>query len=547
MSTVSSSRRNVALIGFMGSGKTTVGRIIADSNGMEFIDIDQAIEEAAGMSVAQIFSAQKEQGFRALESAAIKKAAAGRGRVIACGGGAATIEENVASLREVGPVVYLQASPDVVFERLKGEVATRPLIASGDPYRAISRLLRERENKYERAATHTVETDGLTPEAVAQKVMSAIEGPGNRDSVDQGDLVVEVPRGTSRYPLMIGSGRLSDVGGVCQAHTSGKCIVLTDKVINKLYGDLVATVLDDVGLTAEFIVINSGESMKNWDTVRDVHRKLIELGAERRDLLVALGGGVIGDLGGFAASTYQRGMPFVQVPATLLSQVDSSIGGKTGVNLDGLKNMVGSFYQPKAVIIDTDTLATLSRDELLCGVAEIVKAGLLTGDVFTDLIEAETQNILNLDVETLTRIIKKACRFKADVVQKDEKEAGHRRILNYGHTLAHALEATSPGGWKHGHAVAVGMVFAARLADRLGIAAQSLIDRHISILDGYGLPVTLPEQEVGAILRAIRSDKKRSEGQTPFVLLSEIGCPVVQNVDEELVSEELEAMMRGNG
>jgi len=364
--------------------------------------------------------------------------------------------------------------------------------------------------------------------------------------MNKGDLIVDVPGGSSRYPLMIGSGRVSDLGRVCKAHTSGKCIVLTDDVVNKLYGAQITSVLDDSGLISELVVIDSGEKMKNWDTVRDVHRKLIDLGAERRDLLVTLGGGVIGDLGGFAASTYQRGMPFIQVPTTLLSQVDSSIGGKTGVNLDGLKNMIGSFYQPKAVVIDTNMLGTLSRDELLCGIAEIVKAALLAGDAFTDLIEAETQNILNLDVEALVRIIHKACLFKADVVQKDEKEAGHRRILNYGHTLAHALEATSPGEWKHGRAVAVGMVFAARLADRVGITTESLVKRQISILEGYGLPVTLPEAEVGAILRAIRSDKKRSGGQTPFVLLSGIGSPVIRNVDEELVSRELEAMMRGS-
>jgi len=182
MSTDSSSSRNIALIGFMGSGKTTVGRIIAESNGMEFIDIDEDIEETAGMSVSEIFSAQKEQGFRALESAAIKRAASGRGRVVACGGGAATIEENVAALREAGPIVYLRASPDVVFERLKGEVGSRPLIASGDPHRAISRLLREREGNYERAATHIIETDGLAPDAVAEKVMSVIISPGKQES-----------------------------------------------------------------------------------------------------------------------------------------------------------------------------------------------------------------------------------------------------------------------------------------------------------------------------------------------------------------------------
>jgi 3-dehydroquinate synthase len=307
-------------------------------------------------------------------------------------------------------------------------------------------------------------------------------------------------------------------------------VVITNEVVAPLYLNPVLDSLRSVGIDAEQMVLPDGEATKNWETLNHIFDALLRSRAERSSTLVALGGGVIGDLVGFAAATYQRGVPFIQVPTTLLAQVDSAVGGKTGINHPLGKNMIGAFYQPRLVLADTDTLNTLPDRELSAGLAEVIKYGLIRDLPFFEWLEANLARLLAREPAALTYAIERSCLAKAEVVAADERESGLRALLNLGHTFGHAIEAgTGYGTWLHGEAVAAGSVMAAELSRRLGWLSDAEVSRIREIFDRARLPVTGPVLPVDRYLELMSLDKKVAAGRIRYVLLRRIGDALVHN------------------
>ena len=338
---------------------------------------------------------------------------------------------------------------------------------------------------------------------------------------------VKVALGKRSYPVIIGGGLL-DQAALWRKHLpGGKILVVSDEVVAPLYLDRVCNALG--GSTIQTLVLADGESSKtvsNWSRIID---QLIEMKAGRDACLVALGGGVIGDICGFAAAAYMRGVAFIQVPTTLLAQVDASVGGKTAVNHIKGKNLIGAFHQPVAVFADTDTLKTLPEREFLAGLAEVVKIGAIRDPVFLEWLELESARILSRDTDTLTRAIEHSVRCKSEVVAEDELETGSRALLNFGHTFAHALETvTAYSRLLHGEAVSIGMVIAASLSEARGMCAAGISQRLAKLLTALGLPVAVPDGvETDAIIEAMALDKKALAGQMRLILLTAPGSAVI--------------------
>lgn len=348
--------------------------------------------------------------------------------------------------------------------------------------------------------------------------------------------------GERSYPIIIENGCLAKVGmHLKQTDIAKRYCVVTDDTVAELYGDGFVGSLRDAGLEVELIVFPSGEQSKSIKMLGELSSKLAKLGFDRKDAIIAFGGGVTGDLAGFLASSYMRGIPFVQIPTTLLSQVDSSVGGKTGVDIPEGKNLVGAFYQPKAVYIDPSVLMTLAPEELLGGLAEVIKYGVIRDEEFFTFLEQNRTGILNLDQQLIEKTIQTCCTIKADVVAEDEREGGVRRILNYGHTIGHAVEAASDFSLIHGLAVSIGMVAAARLAVLNNQLSENDAERVIQILSSYGMPTEVPEGlDRKRIKEYLLTDKKAVAGNVFYVLPTRIGDTVfTDQVSEEQVDQVL--------
>ena len=331
--------------------------------------------------------------------------------------------------------------------------------------------------------------------------------------------------GDRSYPIYSGAGVLSSLGAACRAaHLGQIAAVVTNPVVGGHYYADVRASLTAAGFQVHLIEIPDGEEFKNLDTLKTIYDRLVELGLDRGAFIVALGGGVVGDVAGYAAATYLRGIPFVQVPTTLLAQVDSSVGGKTGVNHEKGKNLIGAFYQPALVLIDINTLRTLSAREYRCGLAEVVKYGIvLDGDFFASL-ERGVDRIRSRDPESLLSLIRRCCRLKAEVVEMDERETGVRAVLNYGHTVGHAVETlTCYSRYKHGEAVAIGMAQAAKISENSGYGTGTDTERIIALLAALELPVDLPLFDDSAYAEALMHDKKVRDGGINFVFNKGIG------------------------
>ena len=339
------------------------------------------------------------------------------------------------------------------------------------------------------------------------------------------------------YEVIVQDGLLDRIGEFLVPFKLGpETVVVTNPVVRQLYGARVVRSLRAVGLKPTVLALPDGERTKSLKSVAMVLNALLRRRYERKAWLVALGGGVIGDLAGFAASIYLRGIPFVQVPTTLVAQVDSSIGGKTGVNHLLGKNLIGTFYQPKLVLIDPSALRTLPPREYRAGLAEVIKYGVIADAEFFTFLEQDMDQILKLEPAALHRIIRTSCAIKAAVVSADEREGDRRRILNFGHTVGHALETLgSYRRYKHGEAVAIGMVVAARLAERLGLADASVATRIRALTERTRLPSDLPPHSASALIRAMRQDKKVQNRRIHFVLPDRIGHVVVRPVEEPAI------------
>jgi len=349
---------------------------------------------------------------------------------------------------------------------------------------------------------------------------------------------ITVDLGERSYPIVIGSGLLGGGFDLSEYVTGGDCVIVSNEIVAPLYLDVLRANLG--GKTVESISLADGEAHKTMATVEGVLDKLVESRANRDTTLVALGGGVVGDITGFAAACYMRGVAFIQVPTTLLAQVDSSVGGKTGVNHPQGKNLIGAFHQPKIVLIDTDTLTTLPERELKAGLAEVIKYGAIADTGFFAWLEVNIDVLLARDTAALAHAVRRSCELKAGVVAEDEREAGRRAILNFGHTFGHAIEhCQGYGEWLHGEAVAAGMVMAAMLSD----ISNEDVARLIDLLRRAGLPVKPPAIGAGAMIEAMRLDKKVLGKQLRFVLLKQLGDAFVSaDYDPDRLSLTLEVV-----
>ena len=343
------------------------------------------------------------------------------------------------------------------------------------------------------------------------------------------------------YDVLIGAGLLTLVGlFLKEKGYAGKAVVITDPNVKSRYGEVLERSLTKNGFKVTTLVVPAGEDQKSLDNAVRLYEQLTDAYAERSTLIVALGGGVIGDLTGFVAATYLRGVPFVQLPTTLLAQVDSSVGGKVAVDHERLKNKIGAFHQPRLVIADTDTLKTLPKAELANGLAEAIKTAAVRGKEFFVYLEQNVEKLRALDISALEEAVYQCVSIKAEIVEKDERDAGLRNILNFGHTIGHAIESVSHFGVRHGEAVAVGMVATARISNRMGLLSYSEVDRLITLVEKAGLPARMPDLDTSAILKAMRHDKKVESGQVRFVLLKEIGDVIMSDeVSPVLVAEVL--------
>jgi 3-dehydroquinate synthase len=353
---------------------------------------------------------------------------------------------------------------------------------------------------------------------------------------------IEVALGERRYPIRIGSGLLDDPAAWRDAPRGRHVLVVTDAHVAPLYLDRVRAGL--APLAHDALVLPAGEAAKTLANAERIFGALATLGANRDGTIVALGGGVIGDLAGFAAACWMRGIDFVQMPTTLLAMVDSSVGGKTGVNVDAGKNLVGAFHQPRAVIADIATLATLPPREYAAGLAEVVKYGAIGDESFFAWLEVNANALLAHDADALAEAIAFSCAYKAGVVARDERETGERALLNFGHTFGHALEAERGyGELLHGEAVAIGMVVAATLSARLGRAPAEDADRLARLLSQFGLPTTLPAADADALLARMRLDKKNLGGRIRLILWRGIGnAEIAPDIDEAAIREVLGAV-----
>ena len=357
---------------------------------------------------------------------------------------------------------------------------------------------------------------------------------------------VQIALAERSYPISIGSGLLGQTSSFAALPPASTAVIVSNTTVAPMYAQQLQSNLLKRYKSVHLVTLPDGEAYKNWETLNQIFDALLEQGCDRKTVLFALGGGVVGDMTGFAAASYMRGVPFVQVPTTLLAQVDSSVGGKTGINHPLGKNMVGAFYQPLLVVCDLDTLQTLPARELSAGLAEIIKYGPIADLQFLDWIESNMEALLNRDVQALAYAVQRSCEIKAWVVGQDERESGLRAILNFGHTFGHAIEAgLGYGKWLHGEAVGCGMVMAAELSCRFGLVDAALVQRLTTLIHKAGLPVVGPilddRDNAGRYLELMRVDKKAEGGEIRFVLIDGPSSASMRSAPDALVREVIDA------
>ncbi|XYJ12815.1 bifunctional shikimate kinase/3-dehydroquinate synthase AroKB [Telluria sp. B2] len=536
----------------MGSGKTTIGRLLARRLGKRFVDSDHAIEARTGASIPWIFEIEGEASFRRREAEMIRELTAQEDIILATGGGAVLDPASRALLAERGTVIYLRAGIGAILQRTAHD-KNRPLLQTADPRRKLEQLLAQREPLYREIADLVIDTGRPNVQSMVQTILEQLDalaaGRARRAKTPMNQaaqLTLNVELGERSYPIAIGPGLLSDPAALDRHVGGNKVAIVTNTTVAPLYLEQVAAPLRAAGREVVEIVLPDGEEHKHWGSLMQVFDALLANKCDRKTTLVALGGGVIGDLTGFAAASYMRGVPFVQIPTTLLAQVDSSVGGKTGINHPLGKNMIGAFYQPRAVLADTSTLSTLPDRELSAGLAEVIKHGAILDAAFFDWIEANIKALVAREPQALAHAIARSCEIKADVVRKDEREGGLRAVLNFGHTFGHAIEAgLGYGEWLHGEAVGCGMVMAADLSHRLGLIDAASVERLRALVQAAGLPTVAPDLGIERWIELMEVDKKNEGGAIKFILLKPLGSPSIASVPQEVLRATLTACVSG--
>ncbi len=545
---------NIILIGFSTTGKSEVSSRVARQLGWDLIDTDEEITILAGKAISRIFAEEGEKHFRKLESQVLTRVCEREKAVISTGGGAILDPGNRELMKKRGVVICLEATPETIYKRLLRDVESgappRPLLEADNPLKRIEEMKESRQPYYD-MADWTVRTDELSLDEVCKEVIRGWHYCSRGDIIPQsGDLACEVDTAAERYPVFVGWGLLYNLGDkVSQAGLSGNAYLISDETVFFLYGTRAMKGLQNTGFNVNSFVVSPGEATKTLDTAVTIYDWLVENRAERGDIIIALGGGVVGDLAGFVAATFLRGLPFVQVSTSLIGMVDAAIGGKTAVNHPQAKNIIGAFHQPRLVIADVEALTTLSQRELVSGWAEVIKHGLILDSEYFDFLESNADRLIRLEPDITTEAIKRSAVIKAMIVSEDEKESGRRTLLNYGHTIAHGLEAAANyEQFLHGEAVAIGMMGAAMLSHKLGLLSWNGVERQRVLLKRFGLPTHCSGVGLEAVLRAMEMDKKVKGKAVRWVLLTGIGQSVIRDdVPSEMVLEVVQGLLGCSG
>lgn len=548
----------------MGSGKTTVGRALAKKLNKRFVDSDHEIEARTGVAISVIFEIEGEASFRQREADVIRDLCQQKDIVLATGGGAVLNPQSRSFLHDNGTVVYLKASISNILHRTRHD-KKRPLLRTADPRKKLEELEAQRDPLYREVAHIVIETGQPQLQTLVQTIVEKLPGlpidqavfeiAQNIHQVKKAEVIMEqdvqqartlqVDLGERAYPIIIGEGLLSNASLLRSRIKGKRVVIVTNTVVAPLYLDQLLQQLQTLDKQVDAIILPDGEEHKNWESLMQVFDGLLTKKCDRKTTLLALGGGVIGDMTGFAASAYMRGIPFVQIPTTLLAQVDSSVGGKTGINHPLGKNMIGAFYQPQAVIADMSTLQTLPDRELSAGLAEVIKHGAIVDAGFFTWIENNIQKLRAKDIESLSYAVLRSCEIKANVVRQDEREGGLRAILNFGHTFGHAIESgLGYGNWLHGEAVGCGMVMAADLSYRLGYIDFVTKTRIAQLVEAAGLPTVAPDLGEQTWLELMEVDKKNEGGQIKFILLKPLGSSVITEVPKDMLLATLRACIQ---
>lgn len=524
--------RRIALIGFSGTGKTTTSRILADRLGWEVVDLDVELENEFGKTIPEIFEDEGEAVFRAAERRQLQRSLGRDQVVISTGGGASASAEVWTPHLLDHPetlVVTLDAKPETIHARLlaqqirEGSPVVRPMLAGDDPIGRIESLRATRLEYYDRAAV-TLPVDRHSANEVAVAIHSLLPQEG----APAPSVQLDAPSGSS--DIFIEPGIRHFAGELIREHwpRAQRVWIVSDEHVDTAHGTAVAGIVAECGLRVERAVVPPGETSKSLTGAATLYDRVLGQQIERNDLLLALGGGVVGDLAGFIAATVLRGVGFVQMPTSLLAMVDSSVGGKTGINHPAGKNLIGAFYQPPLVLIDPDFLRTLPPRELRQGWAEVIKHAIIqpstpAGDVadLEDFLLRNLRQLTGLRNPAITYALRRNVELKSRVVEADERESGMRAFLNFGHTVGHAIEA-SDYRHMHGEAVSIGIHAASRLSELEGRVPGARVESITNLLEAYDLPVR-GDFDPARVVELIGSDKKRIGGKTSWVLLESRG------------------------
>lgn len=511
----STKKTKIILTGFMGTGKTTVGKLLADHLNYGFIDTDELIETRNNRSISEIFQEFGEEAFRKIERDIVKEVAELDGVVISTGGRLMLDPENVNALSRNSRVLCLVATPDEILSRVSDDQEhKRPLLSVPNPKERIVELLQERNDKYRRFPQ--IATNERNPNDIARGLVEFINtGPKS--------LTVENPQNS--YEYIVGAGLLPFIRQL--TGVEGEIVIITDEDVNALYGPSCNSI-------GHIIEIPAGRQHKSLITVQSVYDQLLEKGFDRSGTIISLGGSAVGDIAGYVAATYMRGVNFVHCPTSLIAMVDTSVGGKTSIDLPQGKNMIGVYKQPSKIIADVATLQTLQQGDFASGMAEVIKHGLIAE---SNLLEQVEQGFWSKNwdrspsyIGELQRLVAQAIQVKINIVQADPFEHGHRSILNLGHTFAYGIEQVSNNAYRHGEAVSMGLVAASNLSVRLGYCDITLQKRIERILKSVNLPTRIPSDiKPEALLQAMQNDKKKRAGQLRFILLRGIGQAFVSD------------------
>ncbi|MBU1426149.1 MAG: 3-dehydroquinate synthase [Gammaproteobacteria bacterium] len=532
----------IILVGMMGAGKTTVGKLLAKHLGKTFIDSDEEIQRRTGVTIPHIFDVEGEAGFRLRESGVIQELLKQDNIVLATGGGAIISAQNRAMMKQNGLVVYLKSSVHDLWQRTRHD-HNRPLLQTGNPRAKLQELHDVRDPLYTEIADVVIHTGKQSVQVLLERLNQQLEDLKLMDKNENTMQTLNVGLAERSYPIHIGSGLLSRIELLLPHIPQKRTVIVSNTTVAPLYQNQLMEGLRAGGVEVQAITLPDGEQYKSAESLNTIYDALLAARSERGTPLIALGGGVIGDITGYAAATYLRGVPFIQIPTTLLSQVDSSVGGKTGINHPLGKNMIGAFYQPRVVLADTTTLDTLPDNELRAGIAEVIKYGLIRDLPFLEWLEANMDKLLARDTSALQYAIARSCRNKAEVVGVDERESGERALLNLGHTFGHAIEnGMGYGIWLHGEAVAAGTIMAADLSQRLGWLNAEDVARVRKLFERAGLPVTAPALGAEKYLQLMGLDKKVEGGKIRFVLLKSLGHGLITgDVPQALLEQTLGA------